>query len=184
MRLIRYTAIIAAALLCGCATFPHAKKTETLYSAAQEITSSTGAIVSKAAPRFGTTYGATLTGGSEVGSFPNAAMLGGAERLLGDQNSNTVNITPAQIGQYLGIPNGLVFPLSIANGGNGTTTPVLTGGANITITGTWPNYTITGTGGGTPGGSNGQLQLNNSGTFGGFTLGGDCAFSGPRISPV
>src|SRR6185437_12570173 len=33
-----------------------------------------------------------------------------------------VNITPAQIGQYLGIPNGIVFPLSIASGGTGANT--------------------------------------------------------------
>jgi hypothetical protein len=33
-----------------------------------------------------------------------------------------------------------------------------------------------------PGGSNGQLQINNSGSFGGFTLGGDCTFSSPNIT--
>lgn len=32
--------------------------------------------------------------------------------------------------------------LAVANGGNGTATPTLTQGANVTITGTWPNYTI------------------------------------------
>jgi len=32
--------------------------------------------------------------------------------------------------------------LAIANGGTGTTTPTLTAGNNITITGTWPNQTI------------------------------------------
>jgi hypothetical protein len=34
----------------------------------------------------------------------------------------------------------------------------------------------------TPGGSNGQLQINNSGAFGGITLGGDCAFASPSIT--
>jgi hypothetical protein len=123
--------------------------------------------------------------------------------------------------------------LPIGSGGNGTATPSLTAGANITITGTWPFYTIsasgsgggvssvtatapfTSTGGttpvisgsthgngstlqrftgtsitndcakfdangnivdngsgcagvGTPGGTNGQIQYNNSGAFGGL----------------
>jgi hypothetical protein len=35
-----------------------------------------------------------------------------------------------------------VVPLSL--GGNGTATPSLTAGSNITLTGTWPNYTISG----------------------------------------
>lgn len=43
---------------------------------------------------------------------------------------------------------GLTTPLSIANGGNGTATPTLTAGSNVTITGTWPNYTISASGGG------------------------------------
>ncbi len=39
-------------------------------------------------------------------------------------------------------------PLPIANGGTGTTIPALVQGANITITGAWPNQTITAAGGG------------------------------------
>lgn len=35
-----------------------------------------------------------------------------------------------------------ILPLSVANGGNGTSTPALTAGSNISITGSWPNYTI------------------------------------------
>lgn len=38
--------------------------------------------------------------------------------------------------------------LAIANGGTGTTTPSLVGGTNITISGTWPNQTVTAAGGG------------------------------------
>lgn len=37
--------------------------------------------------------------------------------------------------------------LAVANGGNGTATPTLTQGANVTITGSWPNYTIAAAGG-------------------------------------
>lgn len=43
-------------------------------------------------------------------------------------------------------------------------------GTNLSITGNTLNATG---GGGTPGGSNGQVQYNNSGTFGGFFVGGD-----------
>ncbi len=35
--------------------------------------------------------------------------------------------------------------LPVANGGTGTTTPSLVGGTNISITGTWPNQTVTNT---------------------------------------
>ncbi len=47
-----------------------------------------------------------------------------------------------------------------------------------------------GTGGGggggsaLPGGSSGQIQYNNSGVFGGFTMGGDCTFSQPNITCI
>jgi hypothetical protein len=34
----------------------------------------------------------------------------------------------------------------------------------------------------TPGGSSGQLQYNNAGAFGGFTLGGDCTISAPNVT--
>jgi hypothetical protein len=45
----------------------------------------------------------------------------------------------------------LVLPLTVANGGTGTATPGLVAGTNITVTGTWPNQTISSTGGGTSG---------------------------------
>lgn len=37
---------------------------------------------------------------------------------------------------------GLTTPLSVANGGSGTATPSLVAGANIAVTGSWPNQTI------------------------------------------
>jgi hypothetical protein len=59
--------------------------------------------------------------------------------------------------------------LSVANGGTGTSTPALVAGTNVTITGTWPNQTINASGSSTsPGGSNGDIQYNNSGAFGGI----------------
>jgi hypothetical protein len=50
--------------------------------------------------------------------------------------------------------NTLTLPLSVANGGTGTTTPALVAGTGISITGTWPAQTITNTGGGGGGMSN------------------------------
>ena len=47
----------------------------------------------------------------------------------------------------LGLTNGVTGVLPVANGGNGTATPALTAGTNVTITGTWPNYTIAASGG-------------------------------------
>lgn len=44
--------------------------------------------------------------------------------------------------------NALTLPLSVANGGNGTATPALVAGTNVTISGTWPNQTINASGGG------------------------------------
>jgi hypothetical protein len=42
----------------------------------------------------------------------------------------------------------LSVPVSVANGGTGTSTPGLVAGSNITISGTWPNQTIAASGGG------------------------------------
>lgn len=60
----------------------------------------------------------------------------------------------------------LSAPCSIAMGCTGTATPGLIGGTNITITGSWPNQTVTSSAGG-PGGSNTQVEFNDSGTHGG-----------------
>ena len=63
----------------------------------------------------------------------------------------------------------LAGTLAVANGGTGTGTPSIVAGTNVTVTGTWPNQTIAASSGGTPGGSNTQLQYNNAGAFGGIT---------------
>lgn len=52
---------------------------------------------------------------------------------------NLTNATNVPVNQATGI-------LPVANGGNGTATPSLVGGTNISVTGTWPNQTITATG--------------------------------------
>jgi hypothetical protein len=56
--------------------------------------------------------------------------------------------------------------LLIGNG-SGFSLAALTAGSNITITNSSGGITIASTGGGTPGGSNTQIQFNNSGSFGG-----------------
>lgn len=55
----------------------------------------------------------------------------------------------------------LSTPVSVANGGTGTATPGIVGGSNIIVTGTWPNQTVTATGGAGSGtvssGTSGQI---------------------------
>jgi len=64
--------------------------------------------------------------------------------------------TPSSLGllNATGLPlaTGVSGLLSIANGGTGTATPGLVAGTHVTITGTWPNQTISATGGGGGGG--------------------------------
>lgn len=45
-----------------------------------------------------------------------------------------------------------------------------------------PTFQAATGGGGSPGGSSGQPQYNNAGSFGGFTFGGDCTFSVPNLT--
>jgi hypothetical protein len=96
----------------------------------------------------------------------------------------TYYTTPSAISAYTwaNVPGGTV---SIPIGGNGTATPALVAGANVTIVGTWPNYTISASGG-----SSGGSGTVNSGSAGqvagygasgnavsGYTVAGDCIFN-------
>ena len=56
--------------------------------------------------------------------------------------------------------------VAVANGGTGTATPSLVAGTNVTITGTFPNQTITAAGGGGGGGPHLITQYQNSYTYG------------------
>jgi hypothetical protein len=85
-----------------------------------------------------------------------SASTGGVSSVSGSGNiassgGTTPNIT------FTGI-------LPKANGGNATATPALTAGANVTITGTWPNYTIAASGSGSGiSGVTATLPLSSSG---------------------
>lgn len=63
----------------------------------------------------------------------------------------------------LPIDGGTINTLPVNRGGTGTTTPSLVQGTNITITGTWPNQTITASGGG-------STSYKNYGYDGGTTV--------------
>jgi len=73
-------------------------------------------------------------------TFNGKYSTGGA---LGTPSSGTAtNLTG------LPLTTGVTGVLPVANGGNGTATPALVAGTNVTISGTWPNQTINSTGGG------------------------------------
>jgi hypothetical protein len=46
----------------------------------------------------------------------------------------------------------------------------------------WPGGGGSSGPGGTPGGTPGQIQYNQAGSFGGFTMGGDCTFAAPNVT--
>lgn len=73
-------------------------------------------------------------------TFNGKYSVGGA---LGTPSSGTAtNLTG------LPLTTGVTGILPVANGGNGTATPSLVAGTNVTISGSWPNQTINSTGGG------------------------------------
>ena len=64
--------------------------------------------------------------------------------------------------------------LPVANGGTGTATPSLVGGTNITISGSFPNQTVTATGGGVTSlnGQTGAITNTNYDTIGSYVVAG------------
>lgn len=100
----------------------------------------------------------TLTNKTINGSnntITNVSLSTGVTGTLPTGNGGTGNTATPTNGQLL-IGNGSGFSLA-----------TLTAGSNITITNSSGGITIASTGGGTPGGSNTQIQFNNSGSFGG-----------------
>lgn len=61
---------------------------------------------------------------------------------------NAANLIPANFLSLIPLAGGVSGLLPIANGGTGTATPSLISGVGITISGSWPNQTVTATGGG------------------------------------
>lgn len=106
---------------------------------------------------------------SSGGATPNISMAAATTSVSGYLTSTDWNTFNAKLssGGALGTPSsgtatnltglplstGVTGTLPVANGGTGTTTPSLVAGANVTISGTWPNQTIASSGGGGGGGS-------------------------------
>lgn len=81
-----------------------------------------------------------------TGGFPTVGTSGTNACLLNANctQSGTFNVT----GTFELGGTAVALPLTVANGGTGTSSPGLVAGSNITITGTWPNQTIAASGGG------------------------------------
>ncbi len=102
-------------------------------------------------------------------------LVAGTNVTLTDNGSGSVTIDAASSPLALkvnGTPNASQTVLNLA-AGSGTT--ITDGGAGLVT------IAVTGGGGTTPGGSDGQVQYNATGVFGGFTMGGDCTITVPNI---
>ena len=107
------------------------------------------------------------TGVTVTGSWPNQTI--GLATGTGT-GTNVFQVSPTLVTPNLGTPSAITLTnatglplasgvtgiLPVANGGNGTGTPSLVAGTNVTITGSWPNQTISSTGGGGSGTISGQ----------------------------
>jgi hypothetical protein len=128
--------------------------------------------------------------GSGVATFlgtPSSANLAAAVTDETGSGSLVFATSPTLVTPALGTPTALVLtsatglPLSsgvtgilpVANGGTATATPALVQGTGVTITGTWPNQTISATGtGGT------VTSVSGTGTVNGISLSGTVTTSG------
>ena len=82
----------------------------------------------------------------------------GAPVVLGGAGGTPSSITLTS-GTGLPLATGVTGILPVANGGTGTATPALVAGANVTISGSWPNHTISASGVGGGGGSNNNYAI-------------------------
>ena len=81
----------------------------------------------------------TEVDGSAVGSYTVVAI---------HQGLRTLPISTIILGLQITAPATTPYILPVALGGTGTATPSLIAGSNITITGAWPDQTVSSTGGG------------------------------------
>jgi hypothetical protein len=88
----------------------------------------------------------------------------GAPVVLGGAGGTPSSITLTS-GTGLPLATGVTGVLPVANGGTGTTAPGLVAGANVSISGTWPNQTISASGDG------GGFNPASPGAIGGTTAG-------------
>jgi hypothetical protein len=94
------------------------------------------------------TYLLTSNGATWTGVAVNTVATGGGGGTWGSITGTLSSQTDLQTALNAK-QNTLTLPLSVANGGTGTTTPGIVAGTNITVTGTWPNQTVTSSGGAT-----------------------------------
>lgn len=125
--------------------------------------------------------GGPITGGTGTVSCPTCVVSGAAltsGQLVfggGGQNAATGNLSGDAS------TSGSVVTLATVNGSPGTcgdathVCQVTVNGKGLTTSQT--AIAITGGGGGSPGGSSGQSQYNNSGSFGGYTMSGDATLN-------
>jgi hypothetical protein len=103
-------------------------------------------------------------------STPVTSIAGTINQIIASSSTGSVTLSLPQSIATTSSPTfsnlTLSTPLTIGNGGTGTSTPSLIAGTNITITGTWPDQTINAvTQTTSPGGSSGDIQYNGSGSF-------------------
>jgi hypothetical protein len=143
----------------------------------------------QAPPALGNLTGAVTSVGAatSLGSFTSANLAGaltdetgsGAAVFATSPTLVTPNLgTPASgtLTNTTGLPidGGTTGILPVARGGSGTATPALVQGSNITITGTWPNQTISAAAPGT----GTVTSVGGTGTVNGLTLSGTVTTSG------
>ena len=105
------------------------------------------------------TVGSTVVVGGTTGS-----LLYDTGGTVGETNAPTVSLTNAT---GLPLATGVTGLLPVANGGTGTATPSIVGGTNVTVSGSWPNQTISASGGG--GGSSINVKQAGSTVVSGLT---------------
>jgi len=156
--------LTAGAGISVAGSYPNFTITNTSPGSGITLTAGTGIIIGGSSPNFTVTNSApdqivVLTPGTGInitGSYPNFSII---------------NTAPDQV-VSIGAGTGISISGSYPNFNVTNTAPdqvvSLTAGTNITITGSYPNFNISASGTVTPpGGSNGSVQFNNSGVFGG-----------------